>query len=308
MKKTVKSKIKTLVLVGSTLLMSNAAMSQTVPFDFLTANCNSTAGYTGKSILWNTSPFSNGFGHKIYNDDYNGKTYLKFAARHNALTWTDMMTLTSEGRVGIGTDAPGVKLELFDASTNLTLLKLRNNNWACNQTTAIEFWNGSNKAFATSKIVSQMDGCGSDGEALIFETQTAGATVTTPKLTIKNNGTILIPGQTRIGLQKPVTGTTHADAMLSVDGKIISKSMYVTQQNWADFVFDKDYALPKLYEVEAYYKANKHLPLIPSEQDVKENGIDVGEMNKLLLQKIEEITILMVQQQREIDALKAKIK
>ena len=110
-------------------------------------------------------------------------------------------------------------------------------------------------------------------------------------------------GQTRIGLQKPITGTTHADAMLSVDGKIVSKSMYVTQQNWADFVFDKDYILPKLSDIESYYKANKHLPLIPSAEEVKENGIDLGEMNKLLLQKIEELTILMVEQDKRIKQL-----
>ena len=119
---------------------------------------------------------------------------------------------------------------------------------------------------------------------------------------------VLGNGQTRIGLQKPVTGTTHADAMLSVDGKIVSKSMYVTQQNWADFVFDKDYKLPKLSDIEAYYKANKHLPLIPSAEEVKENGIDVGEMNKLLLQKIEELTIIMVEQDKKMSEQDARIK
>jgi hypothetical protein len=108
-------------------------------------------------------------------------------------------------------------------------------------------------------------------------------------------------GQTRIGTKAP-TGT-HADAMLAVDGKMVAKSMYVTQQNWADFVFDKDYNMPTLYEIETYYKANGHLPLIPSAAEVKENGVDLGEMNKLLLQKVEELTILMVEQEKRINAL-----
>lgn len=73
---------------------------------------------------------------------------------------------------------------------------------------------------------------------------------------------------------------------------------------WADYVFANDYKVPNLYEVEAYYKANKHLPEIPSEKEIIENGIDVADMNKLLLKKIEEMTILMVQQQKDIDALK----
>lgn len=304
-----------LVFIIFTLFASKTMRSQSLTFDDIT---NTTSpNPTNKAIIWNSSPYGNGFGHKIYNDDYNGKTYLKFAARHSSATWTDAMTITSLGNVGIGTDNPGTKLELFDISSNLTLLKLRNNNWACDQRTAIEFWNGANKNFATSRIVSQMDGCGGDGEALVFETQTAGATSATPKMTIHANGNVgigttdgsyrlSVAGQTRIGTLKP-TGT-HSDAMLAVDGKIVSKSLYVTSLNWADFVFEKNYNLPKLSEIEAYYTTHGHLPLIPTAEDVKANGIDVGEMNKLLLQKIEELTIIMVEQDKKIQEQERRLK
>jgi hypothetical protein len=112
---------------------------------------------------------------------------------------------------------------------------------------------------------------------------------------------------------KVIIGTTaqtgtHSDAMLTVDGKIVAKSCYITISNWADYVFEKDYRLPNLYEIEKYYLANKHLPEIPSEKEVIDNGIDVAEMNKLLLKKIEEMTILMVNQQKQIDSLNAKVK
>ncbi len=60
--------------------------------------------------------------------------------------------------------------------------------------------------------------------------------------------------------------------------------------------------------VEKYYLANKHLPEIPSEKEVIENGIDLAEMNKLLLKKIEEMTIILVNQQKQIDDLKIKLK
>lgn len=112
-------------------------------------------------------------------------------------------------------------------------------------------------------------------------------------------------GKTIIGKRRLNTGP-HTDAMLSVDGKIISTSVYVTQLNWADFVFNKDYKLPKLSEIENYYLKHGHLPLIPSEKEVQENGIDLGEMNKLLLQKIEELTILMVEQDKRIKELENK--
>lgn len=114
-------------------------------------------------------------------------------------------------------------------------------------------------------------------------------------------------GRVSIGTMKQLSGP-HTDSKLSVDGKTVTRSLYVTATGWADYVFDKDYCLPNLMDIEQYYLANKHLPEIPSEQEVIENGINVGEMNKLLLKKIEEMTILMVQQQKDIDLLKSKIK
>lgn len=308
-------KLVILAVIALTFFASEMMRAQSLTFDDITNK--TTPIPTNKAIIWNSSPYGNGFGHRIYNDDYNGKTYLKFAARHNSATWTDAMTITSQGNVGIGTDNPGAKLELYDVSSNLTLLKLRNYNWACDQRTAIEFWNGANKNFATSRIVSQMDGCGNDGEALVFETQSAGATSATPKMTIHANGNVgigttdgsyrlTVAGQTRIGTLKP-TGT-HSDAMLAVDGKVVSKSLYVTSLNWADFVFEKDYKLPKLSEIEAYYTTYGHLPLIPTAAEVKEKGIDVGEMNKLLLQKIEELTIIVVEQDKKMQLQDSRIK
>jgi hypothetical protein len=103
----------------------------------------------------------------------------------------------------------------------------------------------------------------------------------------------------------------HTDFMFAVAGKVVAQSLYITASgspNWADYVFASDYKVPNLYDIEKYYQANKHLPEIPSAAEVKENGINVGEMNTLLLKKIEEMTILMVKQQREIDELKTKIK
>lgn len=116
---------------------------------------------------------------------------------------------------------------------------------------------------------------------------------------------VLGNGKTQIGSKKP---TNHPNAMLSVEGEIVSQAMFVTAiSNWADYVFAPGYKVPDLYETEAYYKVNKHLPEIPSESEVKEKGINVGEMNILLLKKIEEMTIILVKQQREIDDLKKKI-
>ncbi len=99
---------------------------------------------------------------------------------------------------------------------------------------------------------------------------------------------------------------------LAVDGTIKAKEIKV-ESGWADFVFDESYRLPSLEEVSSHIKEKKHLPGIPSAAEVAENGVDLGEMNAKLLQKIEELTLYVIKLQKdneimrkEIDELKLK--
>ena len=71
---------------------------------------------------------------------------------------------------------------------------------------------------------------------------------------------------------------------------------------WPDYVFAEDYELPTLGEIEAYINTHKHLPEIPSAQEVEENGLTLGEMNALLLKKIEELTLHTIEQEKALDA------
>ena len=82
------------------------------------------------------------------------------------------------------------------------------------------------------------------------------------------------------------------------------KKVKVTLEGWSDFVFYKDYKLPSLTEVEDHIKEKGHLKDIPSNKEVKKNGIFLGEMNAKLLQKIEELTLYTIQQEKEINYLK----
>lgn len=77
--------------------------------------------------------------------------------------------------------------------------------------------------------------------------------------------------------------------------------------SWADFVFNKDYQLKPLHELEAYIKKNNHLPDVLSTKQVAEEGYSQHDMNKVLLQKIEELTLYTIQQQKEIEALKMQL-
>jgi hypothetical protein len=99
-------------------------------------------------------------------------------------------------------------------------------------------------------------------------------------------------------------GTAKPQYKLAVEGTIGARKVKVTQESWADFVFDPTYKLPTINETALYIQQHRHLPGIPSETEVKEKGLDVGEMNKLLLQKIEEQMLYIIELKKEVDALK----
>jgi len=113
----------------------------------------------------------------------------------------------------------------------------------------------------------------------------------------------------RVGKVAVNTETLPAGFEFAVDGKIVTKEVKVTLSGWADFVFEKDYQLPTLKEVEKHIKEKGHLPSIPSAKEVeKDGGFSLGEMNKILLQKIEELTLYTIKQEKEIKELKSLLK
>src|SRR5690606_7391977 len=89
-----------------------------------------------------------------------------------------------------------------------------------------------------------------------------------------------------------------------VKGTIHTQEVRVNMNNWSDYVFEDDYDLPSLSEVERYIKKYKHLPEVPSASEVMENGIQLGEMNAILLKKIEELTLHMIAQEKELQKLR----
>jgi hypothetical protein len=98
-------------------------------------------------------------------------------------------------------------------------------------------------------------------------------------------------------------GTTSPTEKLSVNGNIRSRKIIVTQNGWADYVFNDGYRLRPLVQVENFIKENKHLPEIPTAKEVEKNGVDVGETQSLLLKKIEELTLYVIEQDKRIEKL-----
>ena len=93
---------------------------------------------------------------------------------------------------------------------------------------------------------------------------------------------------------------------LTVKGKAIMEEIKVEAAPWPDYVFATDYALPTLSETETYIKENHRLPNMPSAEEVAENGIALGEMNRLVVEKVEELTLYVIDLKKEIKQLKSE--
>ncbi len=118
------------------------------------------------------------------------------------------------------------------------------------------------------------------------------------RMTLFNNGTILM-GNT----------ATPAGYRLYVETGILTEKIKValkSSANWADYVFADDYQLQPLTEVEKYIREHKHLPGVPSADDVVKEGLDLATMDAKLLEKIEELTLHMIQLEKEVNNLKEK--
>ncbi|BAU55157.1 hypothetical protein [Mucilaginibacter gotjawali] len=103
------------------------------------------------------------------------------------------------------------------------------------------------------------------------------------------------------------TLTMPAGYQFAVSGNMIATAVTVKALgNWPDYVFKKDYSLPLLSDVKTYIDQNHHLPEVPSEQEIAKDGLNLGEMNKLLMKKVEELTLYLIEQNKELKDEKAK--
>jgi hypothetical protein len=121
-----------------------------------------------------------------------------------------------------------------------------------------------------------------------------------PSIYAKSDGTV--------GIGTMLTSNPNS-YKLAVNGKIGAKDVQVevVSTTWPDYVFDNSYNLPSLTDVAQYIHQNKHLIDVPSAEQVEKEGHSLGEMDKILLKKIEELTLYVIQQQKEIEELRKKV-
>jgi hypothetical protein len=194
------------------------------------------------------------------------------------------------GRVGIGTTSPVNTFQVQHATTNYeTSLTLKNtaNHIAARVGITLE------NDYGNQTVIYKQASGNSDANDLIIYSASGDTrlfTSGTERLRINNAGNIGI-------------GTETPREKLSVNGKIRAQEIKVEATNWPDYVFAKDYSIPTLAETEKHISEKGHLPGIPSAEEVKNNGIDLGEMNAKLLQKIEELTLHLIEKDKQLNQL-----
>jgi|GEM_PF-2260014 len=168
---------------------------------------------------------------------------------------------------------------------------------------SIELYGQSYTSDATRNGSMHFTAYGTTGQGYQFASYNPSGGTYTTDMGIMNNGKVFI-GPASMASSLP--GTYN----LYVANGILTEKVRVAIQgtvDWADYVFAKDYKLMPLKQVESYVKENKHLPDVPAATEVVKDGIDVAAMDAKLMQKVEELTLYVIQQQKQIEALQQKL-
>ncbi|QKJ31063.1 hypothetical protein HQ865_15305 [Mucilaginibacter mali] len=218
------------------------------------------------------------------------------------------MIVKSSGNVGIGTLSPAgtlqVKQSSYDLLTGTYTLDIGLGGTSAGWARAFRVVNSSNSDGKDGGAFGAV-GSGTAPNYVYMSIPTADATGYDSQkiIALDNSGNVGI-------------GTTNPQGYkLAVKGSLIAEEIKVKlSSSWPDYVFKPSYKLPTLAEVKTYIDKNQHLPDVPSADDVAKNGLDVGEMNKLLMKKVEELTLYLIgqdkakqDQQKEIDLLKQQL-
>ena len=272
---------KNILLVALLVLSITIQAQQTINqvIDIKSNGTNSTEILMRKEDNVNyNSLFSNSMGFGLYNSSNNGTNFF----------------IDNVGNIGIGTIQPQHRLDVRgSAIINGTLISTISN---LDIGGAIQIDNPAKTASGTANSWKIYNMGGSYGNSLQFWAYDVGGCsggLCANRFTLMDNGNVGI-------------GTVNPQEKLTVAGNIAAREIKVSTNAGADFVFEPDYKLSDLTELEKFVKTNKHLPEVPTAKQMVENGVNLGELNIKLLQKVEELTLYLIEKEKELNQERLK--
>ena len=225
----------------------------------------------------------------------------------NEPTPQSYFSITNDGNIGIGVNNPGSKLDVLKSSLingNEVIANFMRAQTATGGSAIVRLGYHSTCDFEiNSGNASSGFRFGDYFDLNIVNNNTGGtygainfATNGSARMTVKANGNVLIGKTTQ----------TNLTYKLDVAGKIRANEI-VVNSNGADFVFDENYKLRSIAELEDFVAINKHLPEIPTADQMKNDGVNMGELQIKLLQKIEELTLYLMELKKENEEIKMRM-
>lgn len=285
-------------------------------------NAGANARYKGGIFFEKTSSWGVGKLHFLTNS----------LGNNNSVTTADArMTIAADGKVGIGNSSPSLsQLEVyapnnitqFSSTSGLNETGISMSSPLGNQATLsfnMRYSNGfrfMGAGYGANITYSPISGImyfntsqssGNPGDVAFFNSTSViidsngymGIGTTAPKARLHVASSMVLGSSTT---------TPALGYILSVNGKIIAEEVRVQlDANWPDYVFHKNYRLKPLDELEDFIKSNRHLPGIPSAKQVADEGLMLGDMQKRVMEKVEELTLYIIQLNKENQLLKQQV-
>ena len=288
-------------------IKSGALMSSSASFDNINLRADGTNVPALKFTRWvgSGSVQHNAFVGQFYNpsagNEYSFGIGTAVSSSGDQDINNKVLTVTLNGNVGIGTTAPGAKLDVGafipNGALGSVLGRLQEGNSTGvgtflgvrgydTQPTNVKSFAKEHSFYGTiNSSVNFFRGGGMTGGFLTFNTD-----ANTEQVRITNTGNVGI-------------GITNPTQKLQVKGTVYSTEVKVdlAAGTGPDYVFEPTYDLKSLSEIETYIKENKHLPEVPSAKEMEKNGVQLGEMNMLLLKKVEELTLYSIEQNKKLN-------